>query len=104
MYEHGWFQIAFERDVSEVIKPLRLFGRPLVGVREPGSALRIFAATCPHRGADLSFGGQLVGGGSLRCPFHGMKIGLGSCSEDGFAVREYKTLVRGGMVFIRLSD
>lgn len=105
MYEHGWFKIAFERELTGAITPLRFFGRPLIAVKgEGGAPLRIFDATCPHRGANLGYGSRLAGTTAVRCNFHGMKVGLGVCSDDDLSVREYKTLVVGGMVFLRLSD
>jgi len=101
-YRHGWYALAFERDLVEPISPLTFGGRSLMAVRS-GRGIRILDARCPHRGANLAFGGRLAGA-SLICPFHGHRIGLGQASEDAFAVREYAALVHGGVVFARLSD
>src|SRR5205085_7346070 len=38
------------------------------------------------------------------CPFHGYQIALGAKADDSFCVREYASLVSGGMVFLRLSS
>lgn len=102
MYRHGWYQIAFERDLVASITPLAFGDRPLMAVRGD-DGVSVYDATCPHRGAHLAFGGVLEGG-NVRCPFHHYQVGLGRDSGDGFCVAGFPTLVHGGMVFIRLSD
>lgn len=102
MYRHGWYQVAFERDLVASITPLAFGDRPLMAVRRD-DGVGVYDATCPHRGAHLAFGGA-VDGGDVRCPFHNYQIGLGRDSNDGFCVAGLPTLVHGGMVFIRLSD
>jgi len=102
MYEHGWYQVAFEHELGEGIAPLEIAGRPLMAVRE-SDRVRVFDATCPHRGAHLAFGGR-VDGGALICPFHGYRIGLGAGGGQDFCVREYRAGVFGGTVFVRLSE
>src|SRR5262249_58049448 len=72
--------------------------------REDGS-VGIFDANCPHRGTDLTKAGKLSAGDkTIKCGFHGHRIGLGACADVEMCVREYKTIVKGGMVFMRLSD
>jgi nitrite reductase/ring-hydroxylating ferredoxin subunit len=103
-YQHGWFQLAFEREVSPPIAPLSFGGRALMAVWSAGSEHpRIFDAVCPHRGANLAYGGRLAGD-VVVCPFHAHRIGLGTESRDGFCVREYASLTYGGGIFARLSD
>jgi 3-ketosteroid 9alpha-monooxygenase subunit A len=103
-YAHGWYQLAFERDLSEPVTPLRFAGRALMAVRSEGAGpFRLFDAVCPHRGAHLAYGGRLITDAIL-CPFHGHRVGLGAAGHDGFCVREYGCLVQGGGVFVRLSD
>lgn len=102
MYAHGWYQIAFERDLAEGITPLSFGDHQLMAVRTP-TGLRLFDARCPHRGANLAHGGEICDEG-VRCPFHGYMVGFGTPSEDGFAAREHACAVIGGGVFMRLSD
>jgi nitrite reductase/ring-hydroxylating ferredoxin subunit len=102
MYHHGWFQIAFDRDLNCEVSQAIVGTRRLVIVRA-GEQIRAFDATCPHRGADLAVGGRFDGC-ALVCPFHGFRIGLGKESEHGFCVREYRTLAVGGLVFVQLSQ
>ncbi len=105
-YQHGWYQVAFESDLTEPLTPLYIGTRALVVAKTP-QGLRTFDAACPHRGAHLAYGGRLDRNNTVVCPFHGFRIGLGRCgitSDRGFFVREYATLNLGGLVFVRLSD
>lgn len=102
MYEHGWFQVAFERDLRGPLTAATAEGRRFVLV-DDGRSLRAFGADCPHRGAHLALGGRLDGS-HVVCPFHGYRIGLGHDAGGEFATQEYPTLVSAGMVFVRLSD
>ena len=97
----GWCLLAFERELSGDLTPAVVGTTRLVVVRSSGG-VRVFAADCPHRGADLACG--RLDGERIVCPFHGFRIGLGSAGEAGFRVREYPSLVVGGLVFVRLSD
>ncbi len=102
MYIHGWYQVAFENDLSEGLTAGAVGTKRLVLVRTP-EGIRAFDGDCPHRGAHLAYGGKLDGS-CIVCPFHGYRIGLGTDSQQGFGIREYHTLVIGGMVFVQLSD
>lgn len=92
----GWYQVLFERDLADGLTVVPS-ARPLVALRTRKS-VRVFDATCPHRGAHLAYGG-LPAGDEVICPFHHRRIGIGSDCGSGYAVREYPTLVVGGMVF-----
>ncbi len=102
MYRHGWFQVAFQKDLTGQITPLHWGDRKLMAIERDGD-VKVFDAVCPHRGANLAYGGELQGD-AIRCPFHHYRIGLGGESEDGFRCREYPTLLVAGALFIRLSD
>lgn len=102
MYGHGWFKVAFERDLTGPITPAVIGSQRLVLVRTE-TGIRAFNADCPHRGAHLAYGGRLDGQ-CIVCPFHGYRIGLGEAASQGFYVAEYPTLALGGLVFVRLSD
>jgi 3-ketosteroid 9alpha-monooxygenase subunit A len=97
----GWYQIAFTRELESDVTPAQLGHVPLVIVKT-SQGVRIFDATCPHRGAHLGYGGELVGD-AIACPFHGHRVHLGRGTRARFAVREYHTLDLGGMVFVLLS-
>lgn len=96
----GWYQIAFDRELTEGITPLAV-ERRLLAVRRAGK-VRVFDAVCPHRGAHLGLGGTLDGE-AIVCPFHARRIALGSAAGCDYHVKEYETFSIGGMVFARLS-
>jgi 3-ketosteroid 9alpha-monooxygenase subunit A len=98
----AWCQIAFEQDLVAELTPVTVGPKRFVVARTSGG-IRAFDADCPHRGAHLGVGGQLENE-RIVCPFHGYKIGLGCQGDLGFRVREYRTLVVGGLVFILLSE
>ncbi len=102
MYHHGWYQVAFERDLTDDVSPAHIGSVPIVLVREE-TEIRAFSAICPHRGANLAMGGRLERE-ALVCPFHGYRIGLGRECDHGFRVRQYPTLSVGGLLFVQLSD
>lgn len=97
----GWYQVTFVHELGEELTPATIGETPLVLVRTPGG-IRAFDAACPHRGAHLAYGGRLAGD-AIICPFHGKRIGLGSCAHGLYKVREHPVLSNGGMVFIRLG-
>lgn len=99
---HGWCQVAFERELEGAVSEAWIGRRKLALVRREGG-VRAFDAFCPHRGADLSRGGRLLGG-ALVCPFHGRRIGLDAAGDDGFCLRGHRALAVGGLVFVLLSE
>lgn len=97
---NGWHQVAFKRDVTAPVTALDC-SRPMFALRTR-NGLRIFDATCPHRGANLGVNGKPDGDGAIICPFHGRRIGLGAPCDGGF-VREHETLEIGGLVLVRVD-
>ena len=98
----GWYLLAFEHNVDRDLTPACVGDRRLVLVRQDGR-LRVFDATCPHRGAHLAYGGRLCDD-VIVCPFHGYSIRMGDDDGRQFSVREYTVSTIGGMVFVRLSE
>jgi 3-ketosteroid 9alpha-monooxygenase subunit A len=96
----GWILLAFQGELQSDVTPATVAGRPLMVIRE-GGRLRVTDATCPHRGANLGYGGELVAGG-IRCPFHGrlVKLGIGGA---GYEVREHPTLQLGDALFVLID-
>lgn len=97
----GWYQVAYERDLDEEITPLAIGELSLILVRGQ-DRFRAADAVCPHRGANLGFGGRLSGDAVI-CPFHGMRIALGEREATPFCVREYPVLGYGGMIFVQIG-
>lgn len=86
----------------EDVTPASIGALQLVLVRRAGE-VAAFDAVCPHRGANLAYGGRLEGN-VLVCPFHGRRITLGHVPRRRYCVRGYRTLEFGGSVFVLLSD
>ena len=103
-YQHGWFQVGYERDFGKPINAIEIGERALMLACVEGQWCT-FDAYCPHRGAHLAHGGRIEGERRMVvCPFHEYQIGLGQCSANGFKVQEYPTMVLAGLVFVRLSE
>jgi nitrite reductase/ring-hydroxylating ferredoxin subunit len=96
----GWYLVAFADAAMSDITPVRLGEGHFMLVRTQDLGLRLFDATCPHRGADLAHGGQLRGR-HIMCPFHGRRIGLDSGGP--WQVRSYPTHTVGGLVLVTLG-
>lgn len=105
----GWFRVAFTSDLAPgEVKALRYFGRELVLMCSESGAVQVFDAHCPHLGAHLGYGGEVVAE-SLKCPFHAWRFGLdGICVETPYAekippkarLRAWPTVVQGGIVWV----
>jgi phenylpropionate dioxygenase-like ring-hydroxylating dioxygenase large terminal subunit len=102
MYKHGWYKLAFERDLNEELTPATIGSRRFV-ISRTEQGIRVFDADCPHRGAHLAYGGRLDGNAVI-CPFHRYRIGIGREATGDFQVQEYETLVISGLIFVRLSN
>jgi 3-ketosteroid 9alpha-monooxygenase subunit A len=66
----GWFAVAISDEISVGdVKTMRYFGTEFVLWRGEDGAVHAVDPYCPHLGAHLGFGGEVVGN-DLRCPFH----------------------------------
>jgi nitrite reductase/ring-hydroxylating ferredoxin subunit len=72
-YPSSYWILGFSRDVrrGEVV-PITAFERELVLWRDDEGHIQCFDAICPHLGANVGYGGEVVEG-TLRCPFHGWR-------------------------------
>lgn len=102
MYKHGWFKVAFESELEKPITPTAVGDIRLILVRTE-AGIKAYSADCPHRGANLGYGGRLDDN-AIICGFHGYRARLGLDPRHEFSIREYETIVAGGAVFVRLSD
>ena len=98
----GWVLLAFTTELQADVTPASAAGRPLVVVRQDGR-VRVADATCPHRGAHLGFGGELVGDWVVRCPFHGRSVAVGEGRRAGHQVAEHPVREIGGAIFALLD-
>jgi 3-ketosteroid 9alpha-monooxygenase subunit A len=66
----GWFAVAMSDEIkSGDLKTLKYFGAQFVVWRGEDGELRAVDPYCPHLGAHLGVGGEVIGN-DLRCPFH----------------------------------
>lgn len=74
-----WYPVALSKDLRPgVVKPLKLFGEPLVMLRDASGKPFCLQDRCPHRSTPLSLG--RVTEGRLECRYHGWQFGQqGQC-------------------------
>lgn len=108
-YPKGWFQVAYSDEVAAgTTTALKYFGKDLVLMRGEDGEARIFDAFCPHLGAHLGYGGQVIGN-ELKCPFHGWQFdGAGKCTGIPYAkrippaakLRSWSAVERNGLIMV----
>jgi phenylpropionate dioxygenase-like ring-hydroxylating dioxygenase large terminal subunit len=66
---YGWFSLGrLDELPSDPVATVRAFDQDVVIWRD-GDSRHVVGATCPHMGAHLGVGGEVVDG-CIRCPFH----------------------------------
>lgn len=106
---NSWFHVLYSDELpAGSVKPLRYLDRALVAFRGEDGQAHVLDAYCPHLGAHLGVGGQVVGN-TIRCPFHAWRYdGTGQCVEVPYAkkippaarVRAWDVCERNGHVFV----
>ena len=104
----SWYQVAYSDEIADgEVHRLHAFGRDLILFRGEEGTAGLLDAFCPHMGAHLGHGGQVVGP-SLECPFHGWRWNAqGECTHIPYAKRipagaraeAYPIQERFGMIF-----
>ena len=113
-----WYPALPEKKVGRK-KPVevKLLGERLTFFRDDKDEVVAVHATCPHRGASLSFGTSHFKG-TLTCPYHGWTFDAkGNClavlgegpgstipGAKGTKVRDYPTRTLKGIVFVWMGD
>jgi nitrite reductase/ring-hydroxylating ferredoxin subunit len=71
----GWFQVAWSDELAPGdVVPRFYFGRHLVLWRDDAGQAHVNDAFCPHLGGHFGYGGKVVKGDQLQCPFHGWEF------------------------------
>ncbi len=65
----GWFSVGRLDELTDPVTTVDAFGTQVVVWRDEDDTLHVFDPVCPHMGAHLGVGGEVVGK-CLRCPFH----------------------------------
>lgn len=124
VFETGWSAAGFARDAAEPgdVRPVDVFGLPLLLARDGEGTLRVFHNVCSHRGMRLVDGPRRIKPrGVIACPYHAWCYGLdgalrttpciggaGANEADGFkradhGLKEVRSAVFMGVVFVNLS-
>ena len=107
-YPIGWFRMVYSDELSPgEVKRLQRFGRELVVFRTESGTACVADAHCPHLGAHLGVGGEVIGE-AIRCPFHHWEFegATGRCSKIPYAkrippkalLRSWPVVERNGLV------
>ena len=110
----GWFHVAYAEELSaDSIRPLHYFDRDLIAFRDAAGRARVLDAHCPHLGAHLGHGGEIVEGGRVRCPFHHWEFdGEGMCTRVPYAekippkarLRSWPVEEKNGCVYVYFDE
>jgi phenylpropionate dioxygenase-like ring-hydroxylating dioxygenase large terminal subunit len=108
-FPNSWIQVAWSHELKRGdLKTVRGLGRELVVFRGRDGVARALDAHCPHLGAHLGVGGEVVDN-HVRCPFHGWCFdGTGACVHIPYSsqipnkarVGSYPVCEKNGIVFI----
>ena len=109
-YPTSWWGIGHSAEirVGEVV-PVKLLERDLVLWRDSAGTLHCQSAICPHLGANIGYGGEVVDD-SVKCPFHGyrydcsgklcFRAGEDSRAPERLALTTYRVEEHFGVVFV----
>jgi len=104
----GWYLALYSDELSVgEVRALEYVGRKLVAFRGEDGSAALVDAHCPHLGAHLGVGGQVVAN-ALRCPFHGWewdrsgrcrRIPYATRMPSGARLRSYPVVERNGALW-----
>ncbi|MBX3314222.1 MAG: Rieske 2Fe-2S domain-containing protein [Actinobacteria bacterium] len=107
-FPSGWYMAARSAELAPGAVAERAFlGEQVVMFRTEAGEPAVASAYCPHLGANLARGGEVVGE-SLRCPFHSLRwatdgrcVGSEYPGDPGYGVQlpTYPTVERFGFTF-----
>lgn len=69
-FPNGWYLATFSHELAPGdVQPLEMLDRQLVAFRTDDGVAHVVDAHCPHMGAHLGHGGEVIDN-CIRCPFH----------------------------------
>lgn len=109
----GWYCVGLSRDLKAGdVTPVKAFNKELVLFRGDDGEPHLLGAFCPHMGAHLGYGGEVVDN-SVKCPFHAWQFGgEGKCIKIPYAdrippkasTRKWEIVERNGMIMAWNND
>lgn len=78
--ENAWYVAAWDKEVDRAPLARTICGRPVVLYRKLDGVVVAMRDACPHRLLPLSMG--MREGDSLRCLYHGLKLGPDGVAEE----------------------
>ena len=77
-YANTWYVVMESSELPiNSVKAFQMCGQQLVAFRGPSGTPHVLSAYCPHLGANVGIGGQVVvesGDDCIQCPFHGWRF------------------------------
>jgi phenylpropionate dioxygenase-like ring-hydroxylating dioxygenase large terminal subunit len=108
---NAWYVAAWDHEVGEAPKAVRLLGEDIVLFRRTDGRVAALEDACPHRRLPLSMG--RVQGDRIECGYHGMTFdGSGACTRvpgggripAAARVRAYPLEPRYGLLWVWMGD
>ena len=109
---NAWYVAAWDYEVGAAPLARQLLGVPVVLWRKLDGGIVALRDACPHRLMPLSLG--IKEGDSLRCRYHGIKIGPDGAAEEmplksdpvnrGICVQSFQIIERHRFVWIWMGD
>jgi phenylpropionate dioxygenase-like ring-hydroxylating dioxygenase large terminal subunit len=81
-FPNGWYALSLSRDLAPgAVRALTFMGQDIVLFRTRSGEAAASDAYCPHLGAHLGYGGEVIDE-CIRCPFHGFRFDArGDCTH-----------------------
>ncbi|MFK7989927.1 MAG: Rieske 2Fe-2S domain-containing protein [Sandaracinaceae bacterium] len=97
----GWYVVAFSDELAKGdVLTRKLAGQELVLFRTSGGEVAATRAHCPHLGAHLGHGGEVVGD-TLRCPFHRFRFDTTGACVEGYPGKKVPPACRMTMLHVQ---
>lgn len=92
-FPDSWYSVGFANQLKpRCIISAKICGLEIVIFRTESGRIQALDAHCPHLGAHLGEGGQVIEE-SIQCPFHGFQFnGQGKCTKTGYGTEPTKRL------------